>query len=101
MTEYRKGKSSGVVGLLCELYIYSPHLFDNLLANVYCNWQQNGIIPSSVGHGVVVQLCKDSNKGNHIGKVWSITLLNAEFKILTKALEKRLALVVGGRVVKM
>ncbi len=89
-----KNKSPGLDGLPYELYTNMPDLFGDLLADVYCNWQQNGRIPSSVSRGVVTLQRKDADKGDVIDNFRPITLLNAEFKILAKVLANRLALVV-------
>ena len=90
-----RDKSPGLDGLPYELYVQMPDLFGDLLADVYCNWQQNGRIPSPVSRGVVVLLRKDPNKGDHIDNFRPVTLLNTDYKILAKVLAKRLALVVG------
>jgi hypothetical protein len=98
MTGCAREKSPGLDGLPYEFYYHLPDLFGGLLADVYCNWQQNGRIPSSVSRGVVVLLRKDPNKGDHIDNFRPVTLLNTDYKILAKVLSKRLALVVGGLV---
>lgn len=55
-------KLPGVDDLLDKLYYYMPNLFGDLLADIYCNRQQN-IIPSSVSQGEVALLKKDPNNG--------------------------------------
>ena len=75
MTGCAGEKSPGLDGLPYEFYYHLPDLFGGLLADVYCNWQQNGRIPSSVSRGVVVLLRKDPNKGDHIDNFRPVTLL--------------------------
>lgn len=46
MASCTRVKLPGLAGLPYALYVYMPDLFGDLLANVYCNWQQNGRIGS-------------------------------------------------------
>lgn len=58
-----RGKVSGLDDLPCVLYYSVSGLFGCLLACVYKNWQQNGLIPIFVRQGVVMLIRKDPSKG--------------------------------------
>lgn len=47
MANYGMCKAPGFDGLPYELYKSIPNLFGHLLAGVFTNWQQNGLIPRS------------------------------------------------------
>lgn len=70
-----------------------PDLFSNILASVYTNWQQNGIIPKYVSQRVVTLIKKASRKGDIINNFRPITLLNTE--TLVKVLAERVKFVIG------
>ncbi|XP_014785363.1 uncharacterized protein LOC106880069 [Octopus bimaculoides] len=94
MSSCTRERSLGFDGRPFVLYLHMPDLFSDLLADIYHNWQQNGRIFSAVSRGVVVLLRKDPNNGDRLDHVCPITLLNADYKILTKVSAKRLTLIV-------
>lgn len=61
-----KVRVSGLEGLTYTLYTSMPVLFAGFLADDYCNWQQNGRIPTFVYRGEVALLRKDLKRVNDI-----------------------------------
>lgn len=89
-----------MINLEYEFYVLMLDLIPSLLKDVYRKCQKNGKIPSAVSRGTVALLRKNSNSQDNRGNFRLITLLKTEFNILAKVLVKRLALVVGGIIVK-
>lgn len=73
-------------------------MFGPVFRDVYCNWQQDGRIPSAVNRGVVTLLRKEASNAVILENNRPKTLLNTESNILAKMLTKRLALVVDSLV---
>lgn len=71
-------KTSGLDGLPYELHKSMPNLFRHPLANMYANWQQNGLIYRSVRRGVVTLIRKNPVKRFYMENFQPITLINTE-----------------------
>lgn len=56
MADCKSGKGQGLDGLPYELYM--PYLFEQVLAEVFMDWQQNGVISRSMHQGVATLVGK-------------------------------------------
>lgn len=63
LSECGGDKSLGLDGLPYELYYNMPDLFGHLLACIYTNWQQNGLIPRSVSQRLWCYLERIQTRG--------------------------------------
>lgn len=70
----------------------------HLLASVYALWQQIGIILGAVVRNVTTLNWKNSDVGDLINNLRTITLLNTDLIILAKVLAKRLTRIMCGLV---
>jgi hypothetical protein len=86
----KKRKSPGSDGLPSELYLKFPILFKNVLSKVFNECFIEGKLCDSMYNGIITLIYK--GKGDRsIRSNWRpITLLNTDYKILTKILYNRL-----------
>ena len=90
---FSKNKSPGLDGLTAEFYkTFWMHIKDKLI-QVYRESFFTGILPESLRTGVVTLLEKKGKDRLDIANWRPITLLNIDYKLLTKTLGQRLKLV--------
>ena len=83
-------KCPGLDGLPKEFYDEFIHLFINELVSIFNLCVSSGVLPDSQRRGVITLLCKDSAKSADL-KFWRpISLLNVDYKLLSKSLTNRL-----------
>jgi exonuclease III len=91
----RSNKSPGLDGLPKEFYLEFIHLFIDQLVQVYNICFRNNSLTFSQSHGVITLICKDNSKAENL-KYWRpISLLNVDYKLLSKALTNRLSRVMS------
>lgn len=89
LTEMNSGKSPGLDGLTTKFYQYFWNILGEAMTEVYNYSFENGLLTISQRRGIITLIFK---KNDHTQlKNWRpITLLTADYKILTKALASRL-----------
>ena len=87
---FRKNKSPGLDGLTAEFYITFWDQLKHMLLLVYENSFSLGILPESLRVGVITLIEKKGKDRLDIANWRPITLLNADYKLLTKTLGHRL-----------
>lgn len=89
------GKAPGADGLPSEFYrLFFPffgHGFVEMI-NICC---EQGVLPKSLRHGVITLLCKDEATSENLNSWRPISLLNIDYKIVSKTLANRLKTVVN------
>ena len=91
----RKSKSPGSDGLTAEFYM---HFKDYLVPNLkilYDECFRRKILPPSLYSGIVSQIYKGEGSKNERKNWRPLTMLNVDYKILTKILNKRLSTVMS------
>ena len=90
LKSFSKNKSPGLDGLSAEFYLkFWPKIKDKLM-DVYKEAFGNGILPDTMRSGVVTLLDKKGKDRLDIANWRPITLLNTDYKLLTKTLSQRL-----------
>lgn len=85
---FRKGKTPGIDGLTIEFYLKFWHLINETLIKAYNASYQNGELSETQKRGIITLL--DKGKDRTELKNWRpITLLNVDYKILSKVLAER------------
>jgi len=89
--EMKDNKTPGTDGLPREFYAQFFHLFQDLFVDVLTSAFANGELSTSQRCGVITLACKDQSKADLLACWRPISLLNVDYKILSKVLSKRLA----------
>ena len=97
---FSKNKSPGLDGITAEFYISFWEQIKHKLLNVYKDSFLLGILPESLRTGVVTLLEKKGKDRLDIANWRPITLLNIDYKLLTKTLGQRLKNVLPGLIHK-
>jgi len=84
-------KSPGSDGLPREFYAKYFHLFQDVFVEVLNSAFAKGFLSESQRYGIITLACKDSSKADLLTSWRPISLLNVDYKILSKVLSKRLA----------
>ncbi|KAK6188037.1 hypothetical protein SNE40_004305 [Patella caerulea] len=88
-------RSPGSDGLSREFYLYFLDLFGPVLVELYNSSFDNGFLCPSQRLSYITLLCKDRNN-SHLMKNWRpISLLNIDYKILSKVIQRRLSSVIS------
>ena len=90
LKSFRKKKSPGLDGLTAEFYVTFWDQLKNMLLLVYENSLSVGILPDSLRVGVITLIEKKGEDRLDIANWRPITLLNVDYKLLTKTLGHRL-----------
>ena len=90
LKSFRKNKSPGVDGLTAELFVIFWDELKHKLIQVYEDAFLKGILPETMRVGVVTLLEKKGKNRVDLANWRPITLLNVDYKILTKTLSQRL-----------
>ena len=83
LKSFRKNKSPGLDGLTAEFYITFWDQLKHMLLHVYENSFSLGILPESLRVGVITLIEKKGKDRLDIANWRPITLLNADYKLLT------------------
>ena len=90
MKSFRKNKSPGLDGLTAEFYVTFWDQLKHTLLLVYENSISSEMLPKSLRVGVITLLEKKGKDILDIANWRPITLLNTDYKLLTKTLGQRL-----------
>ena len=86
---FGRRKTPGSDGLPIELYICFVNIFAKILKKVFEKCFENGHLTDTMKYGIISQLHKKGDKTKR--ENWRpLTMLNVDFKILTKILTLRL-----------
>lgn len=88
-------KSPGSDGLPREFYAKFFHLFEDVFVEVLNSAFATDLLSESQRYGIITLACKDSSKADLLTSWRPISLLNVDYKILSKVLSKRLASVLS------
>ena len=84
------GKSPGCDGLPAEFYKQFFHLFDDSFVQFINDCFFKGELSPSQKLGTITLLCKDTGKSELLGNWRPISLLNVDYKVVSKSLTNRL-----------
>ena len=84
-------KCPGSDGLPKEFYIHFIHLFIDELVILYNKLFEEELLCPSQRSGIITLLCKDPNNSGHLKNWRPVSLLNVDYKILSKILTNRLS----------
>ena len=88
-------KSPGLDGLPKEFYVQFFHLFGWDLVSVLNEARRDGVLGPTFRTGVVTLVCKDRSRHDQLNFWRSISLLNVDYKLVSKDLCNRLSGVIG------
>ena len=97
---FSKNKSPGLDGITAEFYLQFWDYLKIKLLKVYADSFVMGILPESLRTGVITLLEKKGKDRMNIANWRPITLLNIDYKLLTKTLGQRLKTVFPGLIHK-
>ena len=90
-----KNKSPGSDGLTADFYMAFSEQMAPLLLDLYQAIQDNKQTPQSLSKGIITLIYKNKGDRNNISNYRPISLLNTDYKILTKTLANRLKLTIS------
>ena len=93
--DMKNNKSPGIDGLTREFYIIMWDVIGNDLIDVIANVCLQDQLPESWTEGLVTLIFKEKGDVNDLKNWRPITLLNTDYKIMTKALANRMRKVAG------
>lgn len=88
--ELANNKSPGSDGLTAEFYKQTFYLIGPLLTETFNNIYFNGIMPKSMNEGILSLIFKEKGDIESLRNWRGITLLNLDYKILTRTFNKRI-----------
>jgi hypothetical protein len=91
----KNGKCPGSDGLPKEFYTEYIHLFIDEFVKVANLSFQQGILPESLRHGIITLLCKDKSQPEFLKNWRPISLLNVDYKLISKSLTNRISSVLS------
>ncbi|XDV53672.1 hypothetical protein PO909_022110 [Leuciscus waleckii] len=95
INQTKKNKSPGSDGLTHEFYKTFIGTLAPILLKVYKSMEERREVPESMGLGVITILYKNKGSPLSLGNYRPLSLLNTDYKILTKVLTNRIKEVVG------
>ena len=95
LQSFKKNKSPGLDGLSAEFFLKFWHKLKDKLIAVYKESFSKGLLPECMRVGVVTLLEKKGKDRIDIANWRPITLLNTDYKLLTKLLGERLKIVLS------
>lgn len=100
INEMENNKTPGSDGLPKEFYAKFFNLFAEGFVDMLNSAQAAGRLADSQRYGIITLSCKDDSKADQLGCWRPISLLNVDYKILSKVLSKRLGKILGSCVHK-
>ena len=88
-------KTPGLDGLPKEFYVFAFPYIGNTFVDLLNRCWKEKILPKSQREGLITLICKDSTQSDDLSKWRPISLLNIDYKILSKVLSMRLRAVIG------
>ena len=92
----KNNKSPGSDGLSSEFYKEFADVLAPILLMVYQSMEEGQMVPESMATGVITILFKNRGSRLELGNYRPISLLNSDYKILTRVLAYRIKKVMGG-----
>lgn len=89
----RKRKAPGPDGLPVEFYLRFWEILGPVLCDVFAEAVDRGVLPPSSRCGLVKLLCKDPDRREHLAAWRPVTLLNTDYKLFAKVIQRRLSTV--------
>ena len=93
--EMSNSKTPGLDGLPKEFYAFAFKYIGQSFVKLINRCDGEGILPPSQRQGLITLLCKDVNNSETLKNWRPISLLNVDYKILSKVLTLRLRKVIG------
>lgn len=90
LKEMKNNKAPGLDGLSKEFYIAFWDLIGTDLLDVYSNIHLEGKTPTSMTEGLITMIYKEKGDINDLKNWRPITLLNVDYKLMTKTLANRM-----------
>jgi len=91
ISKMKNGKSPGLDGLPKEFYAKVFPIIGDVFVEIINKSFKDGILCSSQRHGLITLLCKDHNNAEKLSNWRPISLLNVDYKIISKVLTGRLS----------
>ena len=91
LSKMKSGRCPGSDGLPKEFYDNYIHLFIDQLVEIFNMSYDQNILPSSQRSGIITLLCKDTSKSDFLSQWRPISLLNVDYKLLSKSITNRLS----------
>ena len=88
-------KTPGVDGLPKEFYVFAFKYIGKSFVRLINRCWHEGLLPSSQRRGLITLLCKNPDQPDNLQNWRPITLLNTDYKILSKVLTLRLRKIIG------
>lgn len=95
INQTKKSKSPGSDGLIYEFYKTFIETLAPILLKVYKSMEERREMPKSMGLGIITILYKNKGSPLKLENYRPLSLLNSDYKILTKILTNRIKLVAG------
>ena len=95
LNSFQNNKSPGSDGLTKEFYLAFINILLPILTKLFDIIFKTGNLSKSQKNSYISVLCKDEKNSEILGNYRPISLLNVDYKILTKALSRRLENVLG------
>lgn len=95
LSQMANGKSPGLDGLPKEFYIKVFPIIGNQYVNMVNDCFTQNILAPSQRHGLITLICKDPDNSEKLTNWRPISLLNVDYKIISKVLTNRLSKVIG------
>ncbi len=89
INQTKKNKSPGSDGLTHEFYKTFIETLAPVLLKVYKSMEERREVPESMGLGVITILYKNKGSPLSLGNYRPLSLLNTDYKILTKVLNQQ------------
>ena len=93
LKDMQPNKSPGSDGLSCSFYLKFFHLFGDILCNVINLAFDNETLSDSQKLSYITLICKDETRSDEMKCYRPISLLNIDYKIISKVISQRLGTV--------
>ena len=91
LKEMNKDKAPGMDGLTVEFYLTYWNIIKNELTDVFAYCKNTNCLSESMNLALIRLIYKNKGERNHLKNWRPISLLNVDYKILTKVLTKRMS----------
>ena len=88
-------KTPGLDGLPKEFYMFAFKYIGKSFVEMLNNSWEEGVLPQSQRVGLITLICKDVSQSDKLNFWRPISLLNTDYKILSKVISLRLSKVIG------
>ena len=95
LNKMQNGKSPGSDGLPKEFYVKVFPIIGDVFVQVINNSFTNGLLSNTQRYGLITLICKKPEESEKLTNWRPISLLNVDYKIISKTLTNRLSSVIG------